>query len=55
VLIGAGLGAAGAAPLATLVHRRFENEAADGGAVAAWTVGLGALVGALIANATCDG
>jgi hypothetical protein len=54
ILIGTAAGAAAAVPFASLVHRRFENEAANGGAAAAWTVGLGALAGALIANATCD-
>jgi ferric-dicitrate binding protein FerR (iron transport regulator) len=53
LLIGAAIGAAAAAPLAGLVNRRFENEAADGTAAAAGVVGLGGLGGALVGNATC--
>lgn len=52
--IGALIGAGAMAPAAMLVHKRFENEAADGGAAAAWTVASGAAVGAFVGAATCS-
>jgi hypothetical protein len=52
-LFGALIGTTAAAPLAALAHKRWENEAANGGGAAATTLALGAAGGAFIGLATC--
>jgi hypothetical protein len=52
-LIGALIGAGGTLPFVSLVHTRFENEAANGTAAAATVVALGAAAGAFVGLATC--
>ena len=52
-LLGTLIGTAAAAPLAALVHKRWENEAANGAAAAATPLALGAAGGAFIELATC--
>jgi hypothetical protein len=50
IWIGALLGAGAAAPLAKIVHRRWENEGGNGAAAAATTVAIGAAAGAFIGS-----
>jgi hypothetical protein len=50
IWIGALVGAGAAAPLAKIVHRRWENEGGNGAAAAATTVAIGAAAGAFIGS-----